>query len=256
MMLNNTTWLFTTLLLLLLLAVVPKHSHGFRAIFQRRRQQHLPPSTRRANVDIELLLPGGVTTKQDGHGLLELLPDVSPLFESIQRVSPLAKLAIEQERSRSTDFVSQNTRGFAALPPDSILNTEWKTIEVNRRGPVTCVERIDNFNELAAPLLRFRGTLDGPCEADPLASLIMDVKERRMWDVQIDDVFETHKIQDLPSVNAAMGFAYGTCYRLGIGYCRTKKNLGIDAREQLTVCGINKFSNGCSMIWGVELPER
>ena len=118
------------------------------------------------------------------------------------------------------------------------------------------MDRIDTFNGVEAPLLRFRASLDGPYVADPLASLIMDLEERSKWDIQIQDVFEAHKIRDLPAANAAMGFAYGDCYRLGVGYCRTKKNLGVDSREQLTLCGINKFSDGSSIIWGVELPEE
>ena len=88
-----------------------------------------------------------------------------------------------------------------------------------------------------------------------MASLIMDLEERSKWDIQIDDVYEAHTFHDLAAANAAVGFAFGDCYRLGVGYCRTKKNLGIDAREQLTACGINKFSDGSSMIWGIELDS-
>jgi hypothetical protein len=145
-------------------------------------------------------------------------------------------------------------RGFDALP--YVDDSPWKIVEKTRCGVVNHVDRIDKFNGWDAPLLRFRTKLDGPCVADPLASLIMDLEERRKWDIQIQDVFEAHKIQDLAAANAAMGFAYGDCYRLGVGYCRTKQNLGIDSREQLTLCGINRFLDGSTMIWGVELPQR
>ncbi|KAG7356013.1 hypothetical protein IV203_000699 [Nitzschia inconspicua] len=173
-------------------------------------------------------------------------------------------MAMENERNNFGGLIgvdemnghssTHGPRGFRALQHSESL--PWKTIETSRRGPVSHIDRIDNFNGLDAPLLRFRATLDGPCVADPLASLIMDLEERSKWDIQIQDVFEAHTIQDLPSANAAIGFAYGDCYRLGVGYCRTKKNLGIDSREQLTLCGINNFSDGSAMIWGVELPEQ
>ena len=53
-----------------------------------------------------------------------------------------------------------------------------------------------------------------------------------------------------------MGFnKYGYCSRLGVGHCITKSNLGIDAREQLTLCGINNMDNGACVVWGVEMEE-
>jgi hypothetical protein len=52
-----------------------------------------------------------------------------------------------------------------------------------------------------------------------------------------------------------MGFKYGDCSRLGVGHCVTKANLGIDAREQLIICGINDFPDGSCVIWGTEMEE-
>jgi hypothetical protein len=200
---------------------------------------------------------------QDGVDM-NIFPDLDALFGQIQNVSPLAKMAIGNEQNHfgpsfdvegSSARYSTRYRGFEAVA-GSDHDQMWKTIETNRRGPVTRIDRIDSFNGLEAPLLRFRGSLEGPCEADLMASLIMDLEERSKWDIQIEDVYEALSFHDLAAANAAMGFAYGDCYRLGVGYCRTKKNLGIDAREQLTVCGINRFSDGSRMIWGVELDER
>jgi hypothetical protein len=252
-----------------ILALPTRSVSGFRTIFQRRRinnnsnnNTNKPTATtRKINSDYEVVTTPA--TSPAALGLEYMPPNVVELFDQIQHVSPLAKMAIENEQRNFGGSVGCDSvmsvpklepRGFDALP--QMDDSSWKIVEKSRCGVVKHVDRIDTFNGVDAPLLRFRVTLDGPCVADPLASLIMDLEERSKWDVQIQDVFEAHKIQDLPSANAAMGFAYGNCYRLGVGYCRTKKNLGIDSREQLTLCGINKFLDGSSMIWGVELPDR
>jgi hypothetical protein len=255
---------------LALLALPGETVFGLRPIFERRRHtssNNKKPTvpTRKTNCDYDAVAAPDATIAQAARdrGVKYLPPDVTELFDQIQLVSPLAKMAIENNQRRLGDFVCFDSseknhelqpRGFEALLQDE--DSHWKILEKDRFGVVKHVDRIDKFNGLDAPLLRFRATLDGPCVADPLASLIMNLEERSKWDVQIQDVFEAHKIKDLSAANAAMGFAYGDCYRLGVGYCRTKKNLGIDSREQLTLCGINKFLDGSSMIWGVELPER
>ena len=69
-------------------------------------------------------------------------------------------------------------------------------------------------------------------------------------------MYEAYPIHDLDAANIAMGFGkYGYCSRLGVGHCVTKSNLGIDAREQLTLCGINNMDSGACVIWGVEMEE-
>jgi hypothetical protein len=86
----------------------------------------------------------------------------------------------------------------------------------------------------------------------------MDLDTRRKWDAQIDYVEETYPINDLDYANIAMGFGrkYGDCKKLGVGYCRTKANLGISPREQLTICGIQDFHSSRScLIWGVEMED-
>jgi hypothetical protein len=117
------------------------------------------------------------------------------------------------------------------------------------------VEKIDNFQGLGVPILRFRATLEGPCVGECFANFIMNTEERKKWDSQIDHVYEAYPINDLDSANIAMGFKYGDCSRLGVGYCLTKPNLGIDAREQLIICGINDFSDGSCLIWGTEMES-
>lgn len=255
--------------LLLLLAALPEETHAFRSLLRRLRPQSHTASNdgRRKEVhvveNVAVLEPAAVAPAPNQDGLdMKILPKLDDLFGRIQSVSPLAKWAIQNEQKKFGPSFDVEPTAFnpheVVYPGFESLSDEqqWKTIETNRRGPVTRIDRIDNFHGIEAPLLRFRGTLEGPCGADLMTSLIMDLEQRSKWDIQIDDVFEAHTLHDLTAANAAMGFAYGDCYRLGVGYCRTKKNLGIDSREQLTACGINKFSDGSSMIWGVELDER
>ena len=98
--------------------------------------------------------------------------------------------------------------------------------------------------------------MKGYCDGEAFANFIMNVEDRRKWDSQIDNVYEAYPILDLDAANIAMGFQkYGHCSRLGIGHCTTKPNMGIDAREQLTICGINNFPDGSTLIWGTEMEE-
>jgi hypothetical protein len=97
--------------------------------------------------------------------------------------------------------------------------------------------------------------MEGPCDGEAFANFIMHLDQRKKWDAQIDNVYEAYPVHDLDSANIAMGFKYGDCSRLGVGHCTTKSNLGIDAREQLTICGINDFADGSCLIWGTEMEE-
>ena len=63
---------------------------------------------------------------------------------------------------------------------------KWKTVENNKRRLVHQLQKIDNFQDKPAPILRFRSTFNGPCIGDPFASFIMDLEQRKKWDVQID----------------------------------------------------------------------
>lgn len=132
----------------------------------------------------------------------------------------------------------------------------WKTIEERKDRLVHQIQKIDNFQGLPAPLVRFRSSLSGPCVGECFANFIMDIDERKKWDSQIEQVYEAYPIHDLDAANIAMGFgSYGDCSRLGIGYCQTKANLGISPREQLILCGIQNFSDGSCIVWGTEMEE-
>jgi hypothetical protein len=180
-----------------------------------------------------------ILAKQDGVPIE--LPDFDELFGRVQQVSPLFRLALEGQEGNN------GARGSSDL--------KWKTVESNQRRLVSQVEKIDNFQGINAPILRFRSSMQGPCDGGAFAKFMMNLDDRKKWDAQIDDVYEAYTIEDLDLVNNAMGVNYGDCTQAGVGYCITKPNLGIDAREQLSICGINEFSDGSSVIWGTEMEE-
>lgn len=135
-------------------------------------------------------------------------------------------------------------------------DNKWKTIENKPKRTVHKIEKIDNFQGLGTPILRFRSSLNGPCVSDAFANFIMNLEERSKWDAQIADVRELFPIHDLDAANIAMGFGkYGDCSRLGVGYCQTKAAFGVSPREQLTMCGIQDFEDGSCVIWGTEMEE-
>jgi hypothetical protein len=177
------------------------------------------------------------------------LPDFDELFGRIQQVSPLARVAMQRAQS-------EDKRGFLAADYDKHPEMKWKTVESNQRKTIHHIEKIDNFKGLGSPILRFRSSLKGPCVSEMFANLIMSLDERKKWDPQIADVREEYPIHDLDAANIAMGFGkYGDCSRLGVGYCQTKANLGISGREQLTLCGIQDFQDGSTVIWGTEMED-
>eukprot|EP00546_Thalassionema_frauenfeldii_P016773 CAMPEP_0178895896 /NCGR_PEP_ID=MMETSP0786-20121207/845_1 /TAXON_ID=186022 /ORGANISM="Thalassionema frauenfeldii, Strain CCMP 1798" /LENGTH=329 /DNA_ID=CAMNT_0020566185 /DNA_START=93 /DNA_END=1082 /DNA_ORIENTATION=- len=173
------------------------------------------------------------------------MPDFDALFDRIQEVSPLAKAAINElspgEASRVFD------------KPDLLT---WKKIEENKKNVVTQVAKIDNYQNLGCPILRFRASLEGPCVGNAFASFIMDIEERSKWDPSINQVYEAYPIRDLDAANIQMGFGkYGDCSCLGVGYCQTKNYLAVSGREQLTLCGIQNFENGGAIMWGTEMED-
>jgi len=166
------------------------------------------------------------------------------LFGRIKEVSPLAALAIDGKEG-SFQVADE-------LYPSSL---KWKKVESNKRKTVHQIEKIDNFQGLGCPIVRFRASLKGPCIGKKFASFIMDLEERKKWDPQIEQVDEIFPIYDVDAANIAMDFQYGDCKRLGIGYCQTKSNPVVDGREQLILCGIQDMPNQSTVIWGTELEE-
>lgn len=217
----------------LILLVSAAYGFGGSALFQQApaAQQTFPSKTN--GVEIEL-------------------PDFDELFRRIQDVSPLARVAVEKNGG---GIDGKGERGFAAMEDSWCKDMKWKNVEANKRRTVHQIQKIDNYDGHKPPIIRFRASFEGPCVGEAFANMIMETEERKRWDSQIDYVYEAYPVDDLDSVNIAMGFKYGDCSRVGVGHCLTKSNMGIDAREQLTLCGINDFADGSCLIWGTEMEE-
>lgn len=215
---------------LLLLLPAPAAAFGGALFQEAATRQHTAPS-KTVGVEIEL-------------------PDFEELFGRIKAVSPLARLAIEGGGTGEGG-------GFAAVDEAPPAGTTWKNVLNNKRKLVHRVDRIDNFQNLGPPLLRWRASMEGPCVGTKFAEFIMDKDKRRQWDPQIDAVVELYPIDDLDCANIAMGCGkFGDCQKLGVGYTLTQQHpLGITPREQLTLCGIQSFADGSSLIWGTELED-
>jgi len=134
---------------------------------------------------------------------------------------------------------------------------KWKNLQKSKGKLVSQIDRIDNFQNLGPPLLRWRASMKGPCHGMAFADFIMNTDKRQMWDPQIESVCELYPIFDLDAANIAMGFGkFGDCKKLGVGYTKTKAHpIGISPREQLTLCGIQEMHDGSALIWGTELED-
>lgn len=189
------------------------------------------------------------TTPSKKEGVEIEMPDFDELFNRIGQVSPLARLALE---GRAVD-----EGGLAAIDSKNSNNLKWKVIESKKKNTVHHIDKIDNFQKLQCPIVRFRSSLKGPFVPEKFADFIMTYDERSKWDAQIAEVDEMYPIYDLASANLAMGVMgqYGDCTKLGVGYCQTKANFVVPPREQLTLCGVQSFECGSSIIWGTEMEE-
>jgi len=184
------------------------------------------------------------TTPSKTDGVEIELPNFNELFNRIREVSPLSNMAIEGELG-----------GFDVADEKYKSDLKWKKVERKPRNTVFQIDKIDNFQGLGCPIVRWRSTIEGPCVGVKFAEFIMNLEERAKWDPQIDEVDEIYPIYDVDAANIAMGWKYGDCKRLGIGYCQTKSNPIVDGREQLILCGIQDFPNKSCVIWGTELEE-
>jgi hypothetical protein len=180
------------------------------------------------------------------------LPQFDDLFHQIQLVSPLARSVIQKASSALGE-----KRGFDSLTPDTKGPLKWKRVESNRKGAVHQIDKLDHFNGVKVPLLRFRSTFEGPCAGDFFGSFILDNEQRQKWDTQLDNVYEIYNIANRDAANIAMGFgqSYGDILRMGVGYGKTKPALGLSPREQLFLYGLQDFPDGSCLLWGQELTD-
>ena len=153
-----------------------------------------------------------------------------------------------------TEFSPSDIVVFQIAGPQ---NLKWKNVDSNKRKIVHQIDKIDNFDGKAAPILRFRSSMEGRCVGEYFADFIVNFEQRQLWDPQIAQVYEIYPIHDLDTANIAMGFGkFGDCSRRGVGYCQTKSAGMITSREQLTLCGIQDFPDGSCIIWGTEMQDR
>jgi len=174
------------------------------------------------------------------------LPNFEALFDRIQTASPLAKLVMEGDSL-------QQEGGFQAI--DGSTDLKWRRIEANAHKTVHRIDKLDSFQNIKTPLLRFRSTIKGPCLGERFSNFIMDLEERKKWDDQVAHVEEMYPINDLVAVNDILGHKkFGTCTRIGVGYTQTKQGI-ISPREQLIMGGMQEYENGATILWGTEMEE-
>ena len=137
---------------------------------------------------------------------------------------------------------------------------KWKNLESHKdkdQHLIHKIEKIDNFQGLPAPLLRFRSRMHGPAQSrgERFSHLLTDFDARTKWDPNLAEVYEKCPIPHMSCADTAMENKFGNTVRFGLGYVRTKKNL-VSSREQLTLCGVQDFTDsGASIVWGVELED-
>ena len=174
------------------------------------------------------------------------LPNLEVLFDRISSVSPLAKLVME----------GKSTAGFKAIDAIKHPDLKWKKVEENRQKTVHQIDKLDQFQNVKTPLLRFCSSVAGPCISERFSNFIMNLEERKKWDDQVAHVEEMYPVDDLDAVNSLLNNRekYGTCTRVGVGYTQTKAGI-ISPREQLICGGMQEFANGATILWGTEMEE-
>mmetsp|Transcript_4679 Transcript_4679/g.7268 ORF Transcript_4679/g.7268 Transcript_4679/m.7268 type:complete len:349 (+) Transcript_4679:119-1165(+) len=191
------------------------------------------------------LVAAPVATRKEWTTGVEIeLPDFDTLFDRVQTASPLAKHVMEG-----------NSGGFESLAGSDSL--KWKKLENNERKTVHRIDKLDSYQNIKTPLLRFRSSIKGPLIGERFSHFIMDLEERKKWDDACARNEEVHPIDDLDAVNTILGDEekYGTCTRVGVGYTQTKQSI-ISPREQLIIGGMQEFQNGATMLWGTEMEEQ
>ena len=179
------------------------------------------------------IFPGGerrIAIPSDVPGKEIVLPDFDVLFSQITALSPLCRQLVEGERDELrpggfADVPLGKIRPGVDAPSRGLLS--WKTVEYNEMRLVFNVERLDNFLDRRAPLLRLRSRLRGEerGRGKKFSRLLTDYKLRSQWDPNCADVYEMYAPQDMADVERTMGGGLGQCIRFGVGYCRTKKNV-------------------------------
>ena len=182
----------------------------------------------------------------DTPGVKLKVPNFDVLFEEILKVSPLAKQAAFDSKPR----------GLGGIGKSSDECYKWKVIEHNSNRLVSEVAKIDNFQNKKVPLVRLRSSIKGPTYKAGFcfSELISVAKLRQAHDSTNAQVYNIYSAADLGEVQAFVPPQYGKTVLFGIGYTKTKQSV-VSPREQLTLCGLQEFPSGASILWGVELEE-
>jgi hypothetical protein len=173
------------------------------------------------------------------------LPDFEQLYNRIRYTSPLASMVMD---NIDGDFQTADKLYKSDL--------KWKTLESHPKRTVHKIEKIENFQKLGCPIVRFRASIDGPCIGMKFVDYIVNEQERAKWDPQIDKVTNLYPAYDVNDGNIETHFKYGEFKMLGVGYTLTKPYMMIDGREQLTLCALQELPNKGALIWGVELEPH
>ncbi|KAL7555228.1 hypothetical protein ACHAWF_018883 [Thalassiosira exigua] len=181
----------------------------------------------------------------DVPGVSLRVPDFPVLFDEICKVSPLARQAMTEAKPGGLDAID---------PSDDVY--QWKVTDDNPKRLVSHIDKIENFQGKGVPLLRMRSTMRGPAKrrGECFSELVSTTDLRQKWDATNAFVDTIYSAADLGEVAELQERAYGTPSLFGIGYVRTKQSV-VSPREQLTLCGLQEFPSGASIVWGVELTE-
>lgn len=133
---------------------------------------------------------------------------------------------------------------------------KWKvTDSYNSKRLWKEVDKIDGFGKKIPPLIRLRSTFHGPNQmrGETFADIFSSQELRHQWDITNDVVREIYA-GDLEELSHYQDPRYGKCSMFGVGYVKTKQSV-VSPREQMTLCGVNNFKSGASIVWAVELEE-
>ena len=183
--------------------------------------------------------------RADRDGAQLKVPKFDVFFDELQKVSPLVKQALHEE----------NPGGIAAIDDAADVYT-WKHMEHHPNRLISQVDKIDNFQDHGVPLIRVRSSLRGPSKQKGIyfSELISTTELRQKWDATNKIVETIYNAADLDDIKKFQGDEYGEPVMFGVGYVKTKQSV-VSPREQMTLCGVQNFPSGASIVWGVELEE-
>jgi len=183
--------------------------------------------------------------RADKNGAKLKVPKFDVFFDELQKVSPFVKQALHEEKPG----------GIAAID-DTADVYKWKNMERHPNRLISQVDKIDNFQNNGVPLIRVRSSLRGPSKQRGIyfSELISTTELRQRWDATNKVVETIYNAADLDDVKTFLGDDYGEPELFGIGYVKTKQSV-VSPREQMTLCGVQTFPSGASIVWGVELEE-